>query len=397
MLGKKILIGVCGGIAAYKITFLIRLLIKEKAFVKVIMTPSAKNFISPLTLSALSKNPVYEKYFDTDDGSWHNHVELALWADMFVIAPATASTIGKMAHGISDNLLLVTYLSARCPVFICPAMDLDMYKHPAIEKNLDILKKNGNTVLAAQDGELASGLVGIGRMQEPEDIFQKIKNFFSASKRLSQKRVLITMGPTQESLDPVRFISNHSTGKMGFEIAKAFLSEGAEVKVVSGPTNISMDNISVTKVRSALEMLQAVQKDFEVYDIIIFAAAVADYRPKEIAPEKIKKNTEEMHITMVKNPDIAAIMGSHKREKQILIGFALETENEIKNAYEKMLKKNLDYIVLNSLKDLGAGFSHDTNKITIIEKTGNTHVFPLKPKEQVAYDIMDFVCKKMDV
>ena len=393
--GKKILLGVCGSIAAYKSALLTRLLVKQGAEVQVLLTADAKNFITPLTLSTLSKKPVYSDFFHSTDGTWNNHVELGLWADAMVIAPASANTLAKMAHGICDNLLLATYLSARCPVFFAPAMDLDMYRHPSTTANIDSLLSYGNKLINAEDGELASGLSGVGRMAEPEHIVQHLEEHFTKTQRLAGKKVLITAGPTHEAIDPVRFIGNHSTGKMGFALAERFASEGANVELVSGPSTLSTTHaaINVTKVRSAEEMLTACEAKFDNVDIAVFAAAVADYRPDTPAQEKIKKSDNTLTLHLVKNPDIAATLGK-KKKKQFTVGFALETTNEIAYAKEKLHKKNFNLIVLNSLKDQGAGFAHDTNKITILDHDGSS-TFDLKSKQEVANDIVDVVCKKM--
>ena len=393
--GKKVLLGVCGSIAAYKSAFLTRLLVKQGAEVQVLLTADARSFITPLTLSTLSKKPVYSEFFHSGDGTWNNHVELGLWADVMVIAPASANTLAKMAHGICDNLLLATYLSARCPVYFAPAMDLDMYQHPSTLANINTLLGYGNKLIEAEDGELASGLSGVGRMAEPEHIVALLEHHFTASQRLAGKKVLITAGPTHEAIDPVRFIGNHSTGKMGFALAEAFAGLGASVELVSGPSSLHSSHslVHVTRVSSATEMLAAATDRFDGCDIAIFAAAVADYRPAEQAKEKIKKEGDSLTLHMVKNPDIAATLGKSKK-KQFTVGFALETTNELAYAKEKLHKKNLDLIVLNSLKDPGAGFAHDTNKITILDHDGN-RTFDLKPKQEVAHDIAEVVCQKL--
>lgn len=389
--GKKILIAICGGIAAYKINLLIRDFIKNGAEVQVIMTKDAENFVSKVTLSTLSKNPVYSTFYD-QNGTWHNHVELALNADVLLIAPCTANTLGKMVHGIADNLLLATYLSAKCPVFIAPAMDLDMYAHPSTQQNLEIAQDFGNLIIPAESGELASGLVGLGRMAEPETIIQNIADYFNefnAEKSLQNKTVLITAGPTYEALDPVRFIGNHSSGKMGFAIAEEAAKRGANVILISGPTNcVTIDkNIKTIPVVSAKEMYAEVFKHYKNVDIAIASAAVADYAPKEIASEKIKKKDDSLTLELVKNPDILMEMGLQKKH-QFLVGFALETENEEINAKGKLKNKNLDMIVLNSLRDKGAGFAGDTNKIKLITEN-NIQEFDLKSKTDVAKDILD--------
>ena len=389
--GKKILIAITGGIAAYKINTLVRDFIKNGAEVQVILTPSAREFVSPLTLSTLSKRKVFSE-FSSQDGEWNSHVDLALWADVMLVAPCTANTLAKMVNGICDNLMIATYLSAKCPVFIAPAMDLDMYIHPSTERNLKLAEEYGIIIIPAEEGELASGLIGKGRMAETETIYKTIANFFNSKqkKSLAGKTVLVTAGPTHEAIDPVRFIGNHSSGKMGFAIAEEAEKRGAKVILISGPTALSTNkNISLEKVNSAKEMYNAVFQCFDNTDIAIMSAAVADYAPKEIAQEKIKKNDEEMTITLVKNPDILKTMGE-KKKNQFLVGFALETQNEEENAKGKLVRKNLDMIVLNSLKDSGAGFKNDTNKIKIITPSEQKD-FALKSKEDVAKDILDFV------
>ena len=392
--GKKILLGVTGSIAAYKITFLVRELIKNKAEVKVIMTTSALDFITPLTLATLSKNPVHFEFVKNKNGEWTNHVDLGLWADIFIVAPATANTISKLANGICDNLLSAVYLSARCPVMIAPAMDLDMYQHAAVQSNLQRLTSYNNTIIDANFGELASGLIGKGRMAEPLEIFFQIQSFFNLSHTFLGKKIVITAGPTYEYLDPVRFLGNLSTGKMGYSIAENFAAKGADVTIISGPVQIKASpNIKIISVTSALEMLKNTKKEAKNADIILFAAAVADYRPKEIATNKIKKNTESTTLELIKNPDIASEIGKIKTKNQLTIGFALETENEQENALKKLSTKNLDLIILNSLNDKGAGFSHDTNKITIFEKNKITK-FELKSKKEVANDIVEAIAKK---
>lgn len=387
--GKKILLGVCGSIAAYKSALLVRLLIKSGAEVKVIMTSSALDFITPLTLSTLSKNPVLSSFTTSNDGTWSNHVDLGLWADLLVVAPASANTIGKMAQGLCDNLLLATYLSAKCPVMIAPAMDLDMYLHKSTRLNLERLKSFGNLILTPDNGELASGLVGEGRMQEPENIVLEIEHFFNKGE-LAEKKVLITAGPTYEAIDPVRFIGNHSSGKMGYALAQEAAENGAQVILVSGPThqNIDHSNVEVINVTSAQEMLRTSLEHYTNADITILSAAVADYKPVERADQKIKKSGESMNLKLSKTDDIALELGKKKSKHQINIGFALETENEESNALKKLESKNLDFIVLNSLNDQGAGFGHDTNKITILHKNNNRVDFELKSKLEVAKDII---------
>jgi phosphopantothenoylcysteine decarboxylase/phosphopantothenate--cysteine ligase len=364
--------------------------VKEGAQVQVVMTAAAKEFITPLTLATLSKKPILVDFFDPENGNWNSHVDLGLWADVMLIAPATANTIGKAACGIADNLLLTTYLSAKCPVFWAPTMDLDMYNHPAMQRNIDILKSFGNTIIEAETGELASGLVGKGRMAEPETIVEVLKNFFNRQKILTGKKVLITAGPTYEDIDPVRFIGNRSSGKMGFAVADALFELGAEVTIVSGPVKIKPKNtgIKVVSVKSADEMLAKSKEYFSDSQIIVFAAAVADYKPKEKMGSKIKKSDNRLTLELVKNPDIASELGKIKNKNQMLIGFALETDNELENAVSKLKKKNFDFIVLNSLRESGAGFEHDTNKITIVDKNNNIQKFELKTKAEVALDIV---------
>jgi phosphopantothenoylcysteine decarboxylase/phosphopantothenate--cysteine ligase len=392
--GKKILVAVCGSIAAYKTAFFVRLLVKEGAEVKVIMTESAKEFISPLTLSTLSKNPVNAAYFDKESGEWNNHVELGLWADLMIIAPLSANTLGKMANGICDNLLLATYLSAKCPVMLAPAMDLDMYKHPSTTANLEKVKSFGNEVIEAREGELASGLVGQGRMAEPEELLGIVKKKLKNSEALLNKKVLITSGSTHEAIDPVRFIGNHSSGKMGVAISNAFKEAGAEVSVISGPSQYKPEGVALVHVNSAQEMLEEADKQYSNSDIVVFAAAVADYRPSEPSNEKIKKNENSLAINLVKNPDIAFELGQ-KKKNQFHIGFALETTNEHSNAKEKLKKKNFDLIVLNSLKDSGAGFQNDTNKVTFFEKDNKEQKFELKSKSEVAADIVEYTIQHL--
>lgn len=391
--GKKILIAVSGGIAAYKIHFLIRDFVKKGAEVQVIMTPDAEHFVTKLSLSTLSKKPVYSDFYG-DNGSWNSHVELALWADVMLVTPCTANTLSKMVHGMCDNLVIATYMSAKCPVFIAPAMDLDMYVHPSTKKNIELAESFGHTIIPAENGELASGLIGQGRMAEPETIFNAVENYFNTEiqeKSLKGKTVLITAGPTYEAIDPVRFIGNHSSGKMGFSLAEEASKRGAKVILISGPSAqvIHDKNVELHKVTSAKEMLAKVFEFYDTIDIGIASAAVADYAPKEVAKEKIKKNDENLTIELVKNPDILKTMGE-KKTHQFLVGFALETQNEEENAKGKLEKKNLDMIVLNSLRDEGAGFKNDTNKIKIFTKTEKTE-FNLKSKDEVAKDILNFV------
>ncbi|MFN3488965.1 MAG: bifunctional phosphopantothenoylcysteine decarboxylase/phosphopantothenate--cysteine ligase CoaBC [Emticicia sp.] len=392
---KKILLGVSGSIAAYKSALLVRLLIKEGAEVKVIMTESAKDFITPLTLSTLSKNPVLSSFTKGDSGEWNNHVELGLWADVMIIAPASANTLAKCANGVCDNLLIATYLSAKCSVFFAPAMDLDMYKHPSTIENLRKLTSFGNQIINAEFGELASGLVGEGRLAEPEQIVHELIRYFSKIPVFQGKKVLITAGPTQEPIDPVRFISNHSSGKMGFAIAEAFEMAGAEVTLVSGPVSIaSPKGVKVEKVQSAQQMFEATAKYFAESDIVVLSAAVADYTPLHVADKKIKKKEDTFSIELTKTTDIAATLGKQKKLGQIIVGFALETDNEFENAKGKLERKNFDFIVLNSLQDSGAGFRYDTNKIKIIDREGNVYDFDLKTKKEVAQDILKTITRK---
>ncbi|AZB09560.1 bifunctional phosphopantothenoylcysteine decarboxylase/phosphopantothenate--cysteine ligase CoaBC [Chryseobacterium sp. G0162] len=391
--GKKILIAVSGGIAAYKVHFLIRDFVKQGAEVQVIMTPDAEHFVTKLSLATLSKKPVYSDFYD-NNGTWNSHVELALWADVMIVAPCTANTLSKMMHGMCDNLVIATYMSAKCPVFIAPAMDLDMYAHPSTKKNLELAVSYGHSIIPAENGELASGLIGQGRMAEPSTIFSSIEDYFAdhtTEKSLEGKTVLITAGPTYEAIDPVRFIGNHSSGKMGFSLAEEASKRGAKVILISGPSSqiLTDKRVELHKVTSAKEMLAKVFEFYDRIDIGIASAAVADYAPKDIAKEKIKKNDENLTIELVKNPDILKTMGE-KKTHQFLVGFALETQNEEENAKGKLEKKNLDMIVLNSLRDEGAGFKNDTNKIKIFTKTEKRE-FDLKSKGEVAKDILNFV------
>jgi phosphopantothenoylcysteine decarboxylase / phosphopantothenate---cysteine ligase len=394
---KKILVGVSGSIAAYKSAYLVRLLVKAGAEVKVIMTDAALKFVGPLTLSTLSKNPVYSSFVKNDAGEWNNHVELGLWADAMVIAPATAHTLAKCANGICDDFVTAVYLSAKCPVIFAPAMDLDMYVHGSTVANIEKLASYGNKVIKACFGELASGLIGDGRMAEPEQIINHLEGVFGQISNLKGKKILITAGPTQEPLDPVRFISNHSSGKMGVAIAERFANAGAEVVLVHGKINISVENngIKLVPIVSANDMYLAVNEYFESSDIIVFAAAVADYTPAAVSDKKIKKNESNFNLELVKTIDLAATLGKKKKPNQIFVGFALETDNELENAKGKLEKKNFDLIVLNSLNDKGAGFGHDTNQITIIYKSGEVLKFPLKTKLEVANDIVEAVSKKI--
>lgn len=395
--GKKILLGVTGSIAAYKAAVLTRLLVKAGANVQVIMTSAAHDFITPLTLATLSRNPVLTEFVKDETGQWNNHVSLGLWADVMLVAPASANTLGKMANGLCDNLLLATYLSARCPVLVAPAMDLDMLQHPATTHNLARLASFGNHIIDPTHGELASGLVGKGRMAEPEEIVQYLEKFFSSGAQLAGKKVLVTAGPTYEALDPVRFIGNHSSGKMGFAIAEALANQGADVELVSGPTHQKTEHprVHVTRVMAAEEMYQVCTRLFPAMDIAVLAAAVADYRPAVRADQKIKKKDEALQIDLVKTHDIAASLGKLKHNGQVIVGFALETEHEKDNALKKLESKNFDLIVLNSLNDSGAGFGHDTNKITIIDRERNEQTFSLKDKKAVANDIVTAILQKV--
>lgn len=395
--GKKIILGVTGSIAAYKAAILTRLLIKAEAEVKVILTTSASEFISPITLATLSKNPVLQHFVRNEEGVWNNHVELGLWADVLLIAPASANTLGKMSHGICDNLLTAVYLSARCPVFIAPAMDLDMHAHPSTITNLALLKQYGNHIIEAEEGELASGLSGMGRMAEPEHVLDNLVDFFNKKQQFIGKKVLITAGPTHEALDPVRYIGNHSTGKMGFLVAETFANQGADVTLVSGPSHCHLKNlkINLVQVKSAQEMYEACEKHFAGADISILAAAVADYRPKQVAAKKIKKSDPEFQLELVKTIDIAATLGQKKKSGQWVVGFALETDHEQENAFKKLQAKNLDLIVLNSLNDKGAGFGHDTNQVTFIDKHNNIQKNKLKDKQAVAADLANIIARLM--
>ena len=393
--GKKIILGISGGIAAYKTAALVRLFIKAGAHVQVIMTPASLDFITPLTLSTLSKNPVHSKFYNEEEGAkWNNHVELGLWADLMIIAPATANTLSKMVNGNCDNLLIATYLSAKCPVYFAPAMDLDMYKHPSTVASFNSLNQFGNILIPAETGELASGLTGEGRMAEPENIIAFLEADLSSKLPLKGKKILINAGPTYEAIDPVRFIGNHSSGKMGYDIAEAAANLGAEVILISGPTNISIKNnsIQLIKIVSAQEMYDKCIEFYDTMDVVIAAAAVADYKPKVFENQKIKKADESFSIKLEKTKDILEALGKAKKN-QFLIGFALETENEIENAKLKIQKKNLNLIVLNSLQDSGAGFGKPTNKVTFIDKDFNIEPMELKLKEAVAVDILNKVIK----
>ncbi|HYV94054.1 MAG TPA: bifunctional phosphopantothenoylcysteine decarboxylase/phosphopantothenate--cysteine ligase CoaBC [Chitinophagales bacterium] len=402
--GKKILLGVTGSIAAYKSALLIRLLVKEGAEVKVLMTKSAMDFITPLTLSTLSKNKVLSDLVDDKETLWNNHVELGLWADVMIVAPASANTIAKFAHGICDNILSAVYLSARCPVCVAPAMDEDMWKHTATQQNISALQLFGNHIIQVESGELASGLTGEGRMAEPETILAFIKNLVekktsSQKKRLKGKKAVVTAGPTHEAIDPVRFIGNHSSGKMGIAIAEKLADEGADVQLVLGPSSLAPKHASIktTAVTSANEMFAATMKSFKKADIAVMSAAVADYTPENFSLEKIKKhNGKTLNLPLKQTPDILKALGKKKHNGQILVGFALETNDEMKHAKEKLRKKNLDFIVLNSLNDEGAGFQHDTNRITIIDRKKKIYPFELKSKQDVAKDIVEFIVKKIE-
>ena len=392
---KKIIIGITGGIAAYKINYLVRDFVKAGAEVRIVMTKPTEDFVSPLTLSTLSRNKVYTDFYD-ENKTWNNHVELALWADVMLIAPCTANTLAKIANGICDNFLMAVYMSAKCPVIIAPAMDLDMYAHPVVTRNLNIIESFGHKIIPAEYGELASGLIGQGRLAEPETIFRTVGNEFTdTDAAFAGKKILITAGPTYENIDPVRFIGNHSSGKMGFDLAKEAAKRGAEVTLISGPSSQKTDdkNIDVYRVTSAQEMFDEVFKHYENTDIAIMSAAVADYTPKVKATEKIKKNEQELTIELIKNKDILRTMGE-KKTHQFLVGFALETQNEEENAKGKLVKKNLDMIVLNSLRDEGAGFANATNKIKIFTPT-EEQSFTLKSKEEVACDILNFIAQKL--
>ena len=393
--GKKILLGITGSIAAYKIPLLVRLLKKDGAEVRVVMTPSAKDFVTPLTLSTLSGSPVLSHGFDEETGKWESHVELGLWADLFVIAPASANTMAKMAYGIADNYLLTVYLSAKCPIMFAPAMDLDMYKHQATQQNIKTLIERGCIFVAPSSGELASGLCGEGRMEEPQKIYEKIKSFFQTKHNFKGKKVLITAGPTYEAIDPVRFIGNHSSGLMGIEIARAFADQGADVTLVLGPSNISVNknNVNVMPVTSAKEMYDAVMALFPKTDIAVLSAAVADFRPEFVAEQKIKKNPDNdtFTIKLVKTEDILKSVGNVKTDNQIVVGFALETENGLTNAKKKLHTKNIDLIVLNEMNESGVGFKTKTNKVSIITKNDNVTTYDLKPKNEVALDILNAI------
>lgn len=398
--GKKILLGITGSIAAYKIPLLVRLLKKDGADVRVVMTPSARDFVTPLTLSTLSGNPVLTHGFDEKTGKWDSHVELGLWADLMVVAPASANTMAKMAYGMADNYLLTVCLSAKCPIMFAPAMDLDMYKHQATQQNIKTLIERGCIFVAPSSGELASGLCGEGRMEEPQKIYERIKAFFQTKRNFTGKKVLITAGPTYEAIDPVRFIGNHSSGLMGIEIARAFADQGADVTLVLGPSNISpnRNNIKLLPVTSAKEMYDAVMSFFPKTDIAVLSAAVADFRPETAADQKIKKNPDNDTLTLklVKTDDILKSVGSKKTDNQVVVGFALETENGMDNAKKKLHTKNIDLIVLNEMNESGVGFKTKTNKVSIITKDDKVTEFDLKPKNEVALDVLDAIYQYMN-
>lgn len=398
--GSRIILGVTGSIAAYKAVYLLRLLKKEGAEVQVIMTPSAREFVGPVTFSALSGKTVVSDFFSSEGGDWNSHVEMGLRADLMLIAPLTATTLGKMANGVADNLLITTYLSARCPVLVVPAMDMDMYGHPSTRRNLEIIKGYGNLVIEPRMGELASGLEGPGRMEEPEAIVQYIRQLEKkpSKKKLLNKRVLVTAGPTHENIDPVRFIGNHSSGKMGFAIAAAFAAQGAKVHLVTGPVSLECREagVEVIRVTSAAEMFEHCSKLIGQMDVAVFNAAVSDYTPVSPQGKKVKRSSGGWTIELKPTKDIAAALGKGKKEKQVMVGFALETDNEIEHARRKLDEKNLDLIVLNSMQDRGAGFGTDTNRVTMIDKKGAIDTFDLKPKAQVADDLVQRVVKLLE-
>lgn len=393
--GKKFVLGITGSIAAYKAAYLIRALIKKGAEVQVVITPAGKEFITPITLSALTSKPVISEFFSQRDGTWHSHVDLGLWADAMIVAPATASTIGKMAHGIADNMLITTYLSMKAPVFIAPAMDLDMFAHPATQHNLDILRSYGNHIIEPGEGELASHLVGKGRMEEPDNIVRILEDYFAKGAELAKKKVVITAGPTYEKIDPVRFIGNYSSGKMGYALAEECAARGAEVILVSGPVQLTTSHPGIRRidVESAAEMHEATLREFADADAAILCAAVADFTPEEVADHKIKREHDDLMLRLKPTHDIAAALGQRKQAHQCLVGFALETDHEAEHAQNKLRRKNLNFIVLNSLRDAGAGFRHDTNKITILDAEGST-AYLLKSKKEVAADIVDRLCRE---
>ena len=395
--GKHIILGVTGSIAAYKAATLTRLLVKEGASVKVVMPPLAKEFITPLTMATLSKSPIMVDFYNPENGDWNSHVDLGLWADLYLIAPASANTIGKMAGGIADNLLLTTYLSAKCPVMVAPAMDLDMYKHPVTQRNLKVLQSFGNIIIEPESGELASGLIGKGRMEEPERIVAFIADYFARQEDFKGKKVVVTAGPTYEKIDPVRFIGNYSSGKMGLAIAEELAGRGAEVVLVCGPVNLKTSHPAIRRVdvESAAQMYEVTSKEFVNSDVAVLSAAVADFTPKEKADHKIKRGKDDLLLELLPTKDIAAELGRIKTASQLLVGFALETNDEEVNALSKMQRKNLDMIVLNSLNDKGAGFSVDTNKVTILDKAGDKTVYELKTKVEVAKDIVDQIAFRL--
>lgn len=398
--GKHIVLGITGSIAAYKSAILTRLLIKKGAEIQVVITPAGKEFITPVTLSALSGRPVISDFFASGDGTWHSHVDLGLWADVMIVAPATAATIGKMANGVADNMLITTYLSMKAPVFVAPAMDLDMYRHISTRRNIEKLRSDGVQIIEATEGELASHLEGKGRMEEPENIVSVLEQFFAAGNNLDKKKIMVTAGPTYERIDPVRFIGNFSSGKMGFALAEECASRGAEVILITGPTALSAShpNILRVNVESAVEMYDAALKIFPQMDAAILSAAVADYRPEQMSEEKIKRSgNEHLSLSLVPNPDIAASLGKIKKPGQLTVGFALETNNEESNAIKKIKEKNFDYIVLNSLNDQGAGFGHDTNQVTILSRNDEKRSFALKSKSDVAKDIIDTALRQLTV
>ncbi|HBZ66392.1 MAG TPA: bifunctional phosphopantothenoylcysteine decarboxylase/phosphopantothenate--cysteine ligase CoaBC [Bacteroidales bacterium] len=392
--GKKILIGISGSIAAYKMPLLVRLLMKEGAEVQIIMTPAARDFVTPLTLSTLSKRPVLTGPFNPVDGTWNSHVDMGNWADLMLVAPASATTLGKMANGIADNLLVTTYLAAVCPVFIAPAMDLDMFQHPSTRQNIKTLQSYGNHLIAPREGELASGLCGAGRLEEPEVILEILRDFFKGIQSWAGKKVLITAGPTVEPIDPVRYISNHSSGKMGYALAEEAIKRGADVTLVSGPVSLpAPSGVTLIKVHTAQQMLEACQKVFDASDLLIMAAAVADYRVAAVSDHKIKKQggAGTPALDLVENPDIVKTLSAHRNDGQYIMGFALETDNELANAQSKLMSKGMDAIALNSLNEQGAGFGTDTNKVTLIHRSGISYTSGLEPKAGIAGRILDFI------
>ena len=398
--GKRIILGVTGSIAAYKAVYLLRLLTREEADVQVILTPAAREFVGPVTFSALSGHPVLSDFFSSEGGDWNSHVEMGLSADLMLIAPVTATTLGKMAHGVADNLLITTFLSARCPVLVAPAMDMDMYKHPSTQRNLDLLREFGVQVIEPGKGELASGLEGPGRMEEPEAIVEVIRqlNTVPSKKKLLNKRVLVTAGPTHENIDPVRFIGNRSSGKMGFAIAEAFAAEGAKVHLVTGPVflEVRSSGIEVSRVTSAADMFARCEEVIDQVDIAVFNAAVSDFTPIRASEVKVKRGSGEWTLQLKPTRDIAAEMGKRKRAGQIMVGFALETDHELEHARRKLEKKNMDLVVLNSMRDSGAGFETDTNRVTMVDRLGNVDRYELKPKAQVASDLVQRVIKMVE-